>query len=116
MDIVYNKDYVNEACFIYCTENLSNHYDSFLDFLMEETDQRSNLPHYFYSLFKDEYLVEKGFENLGLFLYIMNIDDCMNSLLEGYMKDIKQLLKNYIQKKLREKLIDYSMLTKNFKR
>lgn len=93
-NIIYNKDWVKDACFIFCTENMADHYDSFLDFLMQETDQRPNLPLYFFSLFEKDYLVEKGFSNLGLFLYQIVDDESMNYLLTGYMEDTRALLES----------------------
>jgi hypothetical protein len=89
--IIYSKEYVKDACFIFCSEMWS-HYDAFLDFLMQETEQRPVLPHYFFSLFENEGLIEKGFENLGLFLYIIVDDESTNYLLTGYMEDTRELL------------------------
>ena len=107
---IYNKDYVKDACFIFCSEEMWNHYDSFLDFLMQETEQRSVLPHYFFSLFENEGLVEKGFENLSLFLYNIIDDESMNYLLTGYMEDTRELLEDLGNQREEEILEDIRKL------
>lgn len=100
----YDKNWVKDACFIFCSEELYGTYDTFLEFLMQETDQRSVLPHYFYSLFEDNALVEKGFENLGSFFYSMLLDKSVNYLLSSYMEDIRNILTGLKSKEIKEEI------------
>jgi hypothetical protein len=55
MSVVYDISYVKEAALTFCLNGWSStdagSYDTFLDFLLQETDQRWVLPHYFCSHF-----------------------------------------------------------------
>ncbi len=78
-----SKKWVAESAYIFCCEDLCStaggNYDTFMDFLMRETDQRWIIPHYLRCLFADDR--KKGYEWLAFFLYSLMTDDAMEYLL-----------------------------------
>ena len=95
-----SKQFVKDAAYVFVMEGLSSTdsgmYDSFFDFLQVETDQRWVLPHYFFCLFDDGREEDAGFK-LGLFLWTILNDKDLGYLLEQYLDDVHEKIKDFDQ-------------------
>jgi len=84
---------VKNAMYIYIVEDMHDRYDNFLDFLMNETDQRYIIKYYFYSMIKVEAYRDKALTQLGYYLYQV-LDDPMKECMKSYTDDIEDYLCN----------------------
>lgn len=86
---------VKDAASIFDLEDLAcsagGPYDDFMTFLMEESEQRYVLSHYFVTLFAKD--AKRAREKLSLFLFDIIDDSTRQELLEECVEDIKNLLK-----------------------
>ena len=88
---------VEGRAYVYAVEDLQNNggFTNFLDFLIKETDERYVLKHYFFSLFESDLTkyVDKAFQDLGFFLFIVLTDEDERVLLLRYVRDTRELLR-----------------------
>jgi hypothetical protein len=95
-DLKKHLKIVKQAAYNFAVEDLCSTaggtYDSFLDMLIGETDDRHVLASYFYCMLQDEYKVYKAFETFGSFLWRVINDSDLQYLLERHVEDCFSLL------------------------